>query len=220
MCPLRPLGRGIGLSVFKRGGGRGGSVVRKRERESFALHSTTSRGRDRAQAGVKREICVRCRKRNRPMRNLTRDRERRESIDNFAQPERHARQRERCGGCLGCAGCPNVLARSRRDRKPQQGAAQYGRYWTRTRRSIQSIGAGRKREVLPAKLDEIKKGYPGAAFFSSDEKGLVFALLVLECESIRFADTVEHGVDRHCNSPVVQRGFVTGAPLEPAADIR
>ena len=59
-----------------------------------------------------------------------------------------------------------------------------------------------------------KKGHQSVAFFS-DERGLVFAILVLEGESIRLTNAVEHGIDRNCDAPVVQRGFVARSSLEP-----
>src|SRR6266513_4834802 len=50
-----------------------------------------------------------------------------------------------------------------------------------------------------------------------DEGGLVFAILISKGQSIRFTNAVEHGIDRNCNTPVVQHGFVAGPALEPAS---
>ena len=55
-----------------------------------------------------------------------------------------------------------------------------------------------------------------AAFSILTKTGLLFPLPIIEGESIRFADSVEHGVDRDCNPPIVQRGLVARAPLKPA----
>ena len=56
--------------------------------------------------------------------------------------------------------------------------------------------------------DYKQKGHPFRwPFFSLTNQGLVFAL-VFEGESIGLANAVEHGVDRDCDSPIVQRGVV------------
>jgi hypothetical protein len=66
-----------------------------------------------------------------------------------------------------------------------------------------------------------QKGPPNrVVLFYSDEGVLEFAILILEDKSIRFANAVEHGVDRDCDSPIAQRGFVCRSSLEPAPHFR
>src|SRR6478735_3631589 len=61
---------------------------------------------------------------------------------------------------------------------------------------------------------------PGGLFSYRRRKSLLFAILVLEGKCIRLADAIEHGVDRHCDPPVVQRGLVGRSALEPAPHSR
>src|SRR3954464_9750720 len=63
-----------------------------------------------------------------------------------------------------------------------------------------------------------KKGPPiSGPFFYLTKRGLLVTVLVLESERIRLANAVKHGVDRNCDSPVVQHGLFTRATLEPAS---
>src|SRR6266404_5941601 len=63
-----------------------------------------------------------------------------------------------------------------------------------------------------------KKGHRLVAFLPDDVDLLV--LFLFESESIGLANAIEHGLDRNCYSPVIQRGFVAGSALEPASDSR
>src|ERR1700693_5220295 len=77
-----------------------------------------------------------------------------------------------------------------------------------------------RQNVVALDQPKTEKAALGAAFFSLTKEILRFALLVFEGERIRFADAVEHGVDRYSDAPVVQRGFLGRAALEPAPHFR
>src|SRR2546430_7537298 len=49
--------------------------------------------------------------------------------------------------------------------------------------------------------------------------GLLLDVFVVEGESVRLTNAVEHGVDRDRYPPVVQHGFFAGPALEPAPHI-
>src|SRR5438045_9353148 len=75
---------------------------------------------------------------------------------------------------------------------------------------------GTARELI-GRNNEKKRTTKMVVLFSDEEGGLAFAILVFKGQSIRLTNAVEHGVDRNCDSPVVQDGFLAGSALEPAS---
>ncbi|HEY3112370.1 MAG TPA: DUF1259 domain-containing protein [Gemmatimonadaceae bacterium] len=80
--------------------------------------------------------------------------------------------------------------------------------------------AGRLATTLRRALDQLKqkKGrFTQRPFLF--ERRLLLVLLVDECERVRLTNAVQHGVDRNCDAPIVQRGFFAGTALEPASHV-